>query len=279
MKPSSSCDLHIHSCYSDGAMTPADIVRTAADAGISAISVSDHDTAAGQAEAETAGAALSVEIVTGIEFSVREGELDIHILAYCVDLSNVRLRSVLGDLERGRADRAGRIAERLQSLGIDVTFEEIMDDAGAGTVGRPHVARILMRKGIVGGFQEAFDRFLGYGAPCYVPKRVLPLEEVISVIRGAGGVAVWAHPGANIRKRKVCDRILGSGVEGIEIWHPNHTPDIVRLATGEARMRGLVMTGGSDYHFDEARKVSIGEIQVPYDAVVALRKAASGLSA
>ncbi len=279
MNSISSCDLHIHSYYSDGAMSPEAIVRVAADAGLSAVSIADHDTVAGQPEAIGAGDALGVDIVTGIEFSVKENDLDIHILGYCVGLEDERLSSVLDDLERGRAERAEKIAEKFQDLGLPVTLEEIMDDAGAGTVGRPHVARVLMRKEIVTGFQEAFDRFLGYGAPCYVPKKVLSLEDVISVIKGAGGVAVWAHPGANIRKKKLRDRILGCGVEGIEAWHPNHTEEISRLAVKEAERRGLVCTGGSDYHFDEAMKASIGEIEVPYDSVRELRRIASGLSA
>jgi predicted metal-dependent phosphoesterase TrpH len=279
MNSISSCDLHIHSYYSDGAMSPEAIVRVAADTGLSAISIADHDTAAGQPEAIGAGDTLGVDIVTGIEFSVKENDLDIHILGYCVGLEDERLPSVLDDLERGRAERAEKIAEKLQDLGLPVTLEEIMEDAGAGTVGRPHVARVLMRKEIVTGFQEAFDRFLGYGASCYVPKRVLSLEDVVSVIKGAGGVAVWAHPGANIRKKKLRDRILGCGVEGIEAWHPNHTEEISRLAVKEAERRGLVCTGGSDYHFDEAMKASIGEIEVPYGSVRELRRLASGLSA
>ncbi len=279
MNSISSCDLHIHSCYSDGVMTPAAIVRTAADAGLAALSIADHDTAAGQAEAIEAGRALGVEIVTGIEFSVKEEELDIHILGYCVGLSDTRLSAALEDLERGRAARAEKIAAKFHDLGLPVTFEEIMADAGAGTVGRPHVARVLLRKGIVEEFQEAFDRFLGYGAACYVPKKVLPLEDVISIVKGSGGVTVWAHPGVNIRKKRLRDRIFGSGVEGVEAWHPNHTEEISRLAVREAERRGLVCTGGSDYHFDEAKKVGIGEILVPYDSVTALRSRASGLSA
>ncbi len=279
MNPISSCDLHIHSYYSDGAMSPVDIVRTGAEAGLSAISITDHDTVAGQVEAIEAGVVFGIEIVTGIEFSVMEEERDIHILGYCFDLSCGRLSAVLEDLERSRTERAERIADKLQDLGLPVTFDEIMADAGAGTVGRPHVARILLRKGIVAEFQEAFDKFLGYGASCYVPKKVLSLEDVVSIIRESGGVAVWAHPGANIRKRALVDRIFGCGVEGIEAWHPNHTGEITRLAVSEAGRYGLVCTGGSDYHFDEARKAGIGVIDVPYGSVTALRSLASGLSA
>lgn len=274
-----SCDLHIHSYYSDGAMSPAAIVRTAADTGLSAVSITDHDTAAGQAEAIEAGGVLGVEIVPGIEFSVMEEKLDIHILGYCFDISDERLSAVLEDLERGRIERAERIAGKLQDLGVPVTFDEIMADAGVGTVGRPHVARVLLKKGIIAEFQEAFDRFLGYSASCYVPKKVLSLEDVVSVIKGSGGVAVWAHPGANIRKRRLCDRIFGSGVEGIESRHPNHSEEITRLAVREAGRRGLVCTGGSDYHFEEARKARIGEIPVPCDSVKELQRLASGLSA
>lgn len=279
MDPISSCDLHIHSYYSDGAMSPTGIVRAGSEAGLSAISISDHDTVAGQAEAIEAGGAFGIEIITGIEFSVMEKDLDIHILGYCFDLNDAMLSSVLEDLERGRIERAEKIADKLRELSVPVTFDEIMADAGAGTVGRPHVARILLRKGIVAEFQEAFDRFLGYRASCYVPKKVLPLEDVVSIIKESGGVAVWAHPGAYIRKHALVDRIVGCGVEGIEAFHPNHTAEITRLALRETERRGLVYTGGSDYHFDEAKKAGIGEIDVPYDSVTALRTLASGLSA
>jgi len=203
----------------------------------------------------------------------------INILSYCFDPGAERLISVLEDLERGREVRASKIADMLRDTGVSVTFEEIREDAGSGTIGRPHIARVLLNKGVVSGFQEAFDRFIGYGAPCYVPKKVLSLEEVVSLIKEAGGVAVWAHPGAHIRKRGLVARILGSGVEGIEAWHPNHSDEIIRLIKAEAGRRGLVMTGGSDYHFDEAMKVEIGGIEVPYDSVAALKRLSSGLSA
>jgi hypothetical protein len=260
-------------------MSPAGIVRSAAAAGLRAVSISDHDTAAGQAEAIEAGEAEGVEVLTGIEFSVREEGLDIHILGYCFDLGDAGLLTALESLERGRADRAVRIARKLREAGLSISSEEIMEEAGRGTVGRPHIAMLLMRRGVVDDFQEAFDRFLGYGAPCYVPKQVLTLESVIALIEGAGGVAVWAHPGANIRKRRVRERILGSGIKGIEAWHPNHSEDITRLVVRESERRGLVLTGGSDYHFDEAMKASIGGIDVPYSAVEGLRRLAAGLSA
>ncbi len=274
----SSCDLHIHSHYSDGVLSPVAIVRAAADAGLSAISITDHDNAAAQDEALREGETLGVEVLTGIEFSVKEEGLDIHILGYCFDPSDERLTGVLADLERSRLERAEMISGKLRALGLPVTMEEISGEAGGGTVGRPHFARVMMRKGLVSGFQEAFDRYIGYGAPCYVPKKVLSLDEVVALIGGAGGVAVWAHPGANIGRRRLGDMIFGAGVVGVEAWHPNHTDRITGLVIAEARKRGLILTGGSDYHFDEAQKASIGEIRVPYESVLALRRLARGVS-
>jgi predicted metal-dependent phosphoesterase TrpH len=278
MESNSSCDLHIHSSYSDGALPPAAIVRCAADGGLSAVSITDHDTSDGQEEAVEAGRLLGIEVVTGIEFSVNEMDLDIHILGYCFDPVYEGLAAAVVNLEKGRIERAGRIAAKLSDLGIEISLEEIIEDAGDGTIGRPHIARILLRRGVVSRFQEAFDRFLGYRAPCYVPKTVLELEEVISIIEEAGGVAVWAHPGLNMRNRALLKRIIGCGVKGIEAWHPNHDPAITKLIVRETGRLGLVATGGSDYHFSEAEKVAIGEIEVPYDSVIALRRLAGGVS-
>lgn len=276
MKTRQTCDLHIHSRYSDGVLDPAAIVRAAAAAGLGAVSVTDHDTAAGQHEALGAAREASIEVLTGIELSIEEGALDLHILGYCFDPREGTLLRRLAELERARMERIAEMVGLLGREGVTLSLDDVLAEAGDGTVGRPHVAKILLRRGLTGTFQEAFERWIGYGAPCYVPKVVLELEEVVSLIRGAGGVAVWAHPGGAVRDADLLRRIVGSGVRGLEAWHPNHSEGITALLIDEARRLDLLCTGGSDYHFDEAMKSRIGGIAVPYESAMRIRAEARG---
>lgn len=277
MKTRPICDLHTHSRYSDGALDPGAIVRAAAAAGCSAVSVTDHDTAAGQDEALDAAIEGSIEVLTGIELSIEEDDLDLHILGYCFDHRSEVLLGRLSTLERKRLDRVGDMVGLLRKVGVDLTLDEVLAEAGEGTVGRPHVAKVLLRRGLTGSFQEAFERWIGYGGPCYVPKVVLDLEEVVDLIRGAGGVAVWAHPGGAVRDGALLRRIVSAGVRGLEAWHPNHGETVTAFIIEEARRLGLLCTGGSDYHFSEAMKSPIGGLPVPYEAAARIRSEAGDI--
>jgi 3',5'-nucleoside bisphosphate phosphatase len=269
------CDLHLHSTYSDGTMSPEELVSYSHAIGLSAVSITDHDTVNGQAEALGAGARLGIDVVTGIEFSIEEDGSSVHVLGYCVDHRNPALRASLEELAASRVTRAEAIVRKLEERGISISFDEVIAEAGAGSVGRPHIARVLRRRGHVSSVSEAFARFIADGAPCHVPKKVLPRGEVIRLVAEAGGVAVWAHPGWNIRKADLVERLVASGVRGIEAWHPNHTERMQREILELARSRGLVCTGGSDFHFVELMEADIGEITAPYESVAALRNAAA----
>jgi predicted metal-dependent phosphoesterase TrpH len=268
------CDLHLHSHFSDGNLSPAELVRRAKSAGLSAVSITDHDTLLGQAEALEAGERYGVEVLTGIEFSITEDNVNLHILGYCFDPNDRILIESLGELSSARIDRARLIVSKLAERGIDVPFDGIMRDAGDGTVGRPHIAKAMLRNGFVGTIHEAFYRYLGDSSPCYVPKTVFPRQRVVDLISGAGGVAVWAHPGSNIRRKALLDLVCETGVAGLEVWHPNHSTNIERDIRAAAAQRGLIQTGGSDFHFREAMQADIGEVTCPYDAVRALKLAA-----
>lgn len=276
MKTRQTCDLHIHSRYSDGTLDPSRIVHAAAEAGLSAVSVTDHDTAAGQEEALAASRSVPVEVLTGIELSIEEDGLDLHILGYCFDHRDEDLLRRLALLERKRSERIAEMVDLLGKAGVELTLGEVLAEAGEGTVGRPHVAKVLLRRGVIRHFQEAFERWIGNGGPCYVPKVVLDLEEVVALLRRAGGVPVWAHPGTAIRDGALLGRIVSAGVRGLEAWHPNHSESVTALAIEEARRHGLVVTGGSDYHFDEAMKSPIGGVAVPYESVARIRAEAWG---
>ena len=268
------CDLHIHSYYSDGTLSPAELVRRADSMGLGACSITDHDSIEGQREALREGERLGIEVLEGVEFSVSLEEQDIHILGYLVDTENEELERQLAYLGEARLARAGEIVGRLANEGLVIPLDEVVELSGKGTVGRPHIAQVLVRRGLVGGFQAAFGRYIGEGRPCYVPKTVLPLNRVVELIRDSGGVAVWAHPGDRIGDLKLLDRITGAGVAGLEAYHPNHDPATTWEIETVARKRGLVATGGSDYHFLEAKQIDVGGVTAPYAAVRALRAAA-----
>ncbi|MFA4947183.1 MAG: PHP domain-containing protein [Candidatus Krumholzibacteriia bacterium] len=276
MEPQTApCDLHLHSTYSDGTMPPEELVSYAHAIGLSAVSITDHDTVNAQAEALDAGRRCGIDVVTGIEFSIEEGGSSIHILGYCFDHENRALVASLEELARSRVTRAEEIVRRLEERGVSLPFEEVLAEAGRGCVGRPHIARVLKRRGHVSSVSEAFARYISDSAPCHVPKKVLPRTEVIRLISQAGGVAVWAHPGWNIRRTDLVERLIASGVRGVEVWHPNHTERMRKDILELARERGLVCTGGSDFHFIELIEADIGEVTAPCESVSALRKAAA----
>lgn len=267
------CDLHIHSHYSDGTLPPSELVRMAHELGLGACSITDHDSIEGQGEALREGLRLGIEILEGVEFSVRIDDQDIHILGYLIDLDDERLGEQISMLGEARLERAEEIVKRLADSGLEISFDEVLGLSGKGTVGRPHIAKVLVTNGLVGSFQAAFGRYIGEGKPCYVPKTVLPLDRVVTLIRNAGGVAVWAHPGDRIHDRTVLGEILEAGVMGLEAFHPNHDPSLERDIENVAREHGLISTGGSDYHFFEAKQIDVGGVTVPYSAVLELRAA------
>ncbi len=276
MEPQTApCDLHLHSTYSDGTMSPEEIVSYAQAVGLSAVSITDHDTIDSQAEALDAGKRCGIDVVTGIEFSIEEDGSSVHILGYCFDHENQALAASLRELAGSRVTRAERIVSRLEERGISIPFEEVLAEAGGGSVGRPHIARVLKRRGHVSSVAEAFTRYISDSAPCNVPKEVLSRGEVVRLISGAGGVAVWAHPGWNIRKTDLAERLIASGVRGVEVWHPNHTERMRKDILDLARERGLVCTGGSDFHFIELIEADIGEITAPRESVSDLRRVAA----
>lgn len=274
-KPASICDLHIHSVHSDGKLTPAEIVARCVERGLCALSITDHDTVKGQMEAIEAGGANFIEVLSGIEFSAREGEMEVHILGYLFDPLDPGIESNLQWLRSMRRQRVEEILAKLKALGVDVSYSEIPGREKSDSIGRPHVARALMEMGIVASFQEAFNRFIGYGRKAYVPNMVLPMDRIVKLIVDAGGVAVWAHPGQNIRRTGLLEKLISHGIEGVEVWHPNHDGALEEEILETARQRGLVPTGGSDFHFAESMKVDIGGKGSPCDTVDRLKELSS----
>ncbi|MBN2185442.1 MAG: PHP domain-containing protein [Candidatus Krumholzibacteriota bacterium] len=270
--PQSLCDLHIHSYYSDGALSPGELVRKSEEAGLSAISITDHDTVDGLSDALESAESSCIEMITGVEFNIREAGKDVHLLGYLFDHRDKKLVDLLNSLKEARKARAESIVSKLACAGISIDMEEVRSLSGRGTVGRLHIARVLLEKGYVDDIQEGFSKYIGEGRPAFVPRIILKAADTVSLIRSAGGVAVWAHPGALIRNRGLVKTMVDSGISGIETVHPNHNSEIVEKIRSVAQEKGLVTTGGSDYHFDEAMKAAIGEMGTTYQAVIDLRK-------
>ena len=245
-------DLHTHSSYSDGSLSPRQLVQLAKKRGLRAIALTDHDTVGGVEEALIAGKELGVEVVPGVEISAQHPPGTMHILGYYINASNGRLLEALKKLQQARAARNPKIIERLQALGLEISTTEVLD-LSAGQVGRPHIARALVNKGYVSSIEQAFSLYLKKGAVAYVEKFRFPPKETIAMIRGAGGIAVLAHPFTlGMAKPEELFQLLGElgemGLEGVEVYYPDHTAEIAVLYEDVAKRLGLVCTGGSDFH-------------------------------
>ncbi|PID77339.1 MAG: phosphoesterase [Deltaproteobacteria bacterium] len=249
-----SIDLHIHSTCSDGTMTPVELVQLAGRSGLTAISITDHDTMAGVPEAVAAGSKCGVEVISGIEISALFDGKSIHILGYFQNPDDPQLNEKLAKIQSGRAGRNLKIIKKLQESGIDITDEEVAELAGSGQTGRPHVGMVLVKKKVVKDLPQAFDQYLACGRPAYVQRFIYPAEEAVAHLGAAGGLAVLAHPVQIDRSLKsipsLLERLIPYGLQGIETYYPTHTARMKKQLKEYAREYNLVLTGGSDFHGD-----------------------------
>lgn len=264
-------DLHAHTTFSDGLLSPEALVARAIDKHLAALAVTDHDTVEAVPRARAAAGA-AIELVPGIEMSTSFEGADLHILGFYVDPDHPPLRERLARFQNDRRERALAIVERLRALGAPVELETVLELAGPGVIGRPHVAAALIRAGLATNFDDAFDRFLGTQAPAYVPRPAFRPDEAIALIHDADGVSVLAHPGAQMPDG-VIERLRASGLRGIEVWHPQHGSATVRRYRALAERLGMLMTGGSDFH-GEHRSLDLGELPVPFSVLDSLKQAA-----
>lgn len=263
-------DLHLHTSCSDGTHAPAEVVSLARQARLSAISITDHDTISGLAPAAGIAREAGIELIPGVELSATHGHSDIHILGYFVDPTTPGLEEELKLLRDGRLERARRMIELLAGIGAPIPFERVIEIAGAAPIGRPHIAAALVKDGHVGNIDEAFEKFIGYHAPAYVPKRTLEPAGAIDLVRSVGGVPVLAHPGT-LRRDELIPELKDQGLLGIEVWHPKHDPTRVRHYRAMAKSLGLVVTGGSDFHGGGRGESTVGEEPVPDSVLPAIR--------
>jgi predicted metal-dependent phosphoesterase TrpH len=269
-------DLHLHTTASDGVLTPSEIVRYAKAKGLQAIAITDHDTIEGCEEGLAEGDRIVFEVIPGIEISAEHSPGSMHVLGFFLDIHHPLLNERLKFLQKARAERNPRIVEKLNGLGMDITFEEVLKASGGGQVGRPHFANVLLEKKYVKSFQEAFDRFLKKGAPAYVDKFRFTSKEALHFINEAKGVAVLAHPntlGMNgyAELEKLVLRLVEEGLKGIEVYYPEHSVSETAQYKSLAERCGLLATGGTDYHGMEKNQLDIGvgrgEMKLPYSIV------------
>ena len=278
----SRLDLHLHTTFSDGSRTPTDVLTLAGKAQVSALAITDHDTVAGLPEAIAAGRSLGIEVIPGIELSSRWGQMELHILGYFLDWNDRELQRELTRFQDARHVRNPRIIEKLNALGIDLTYEEVRSLAGNDSVGRPHIARVLIEKGYVTSAKEAFDRYLADGAAAYVPRELPEPAEAMAVIRAARGIPVLAHPSWLDRSEgiyKICEQLKAVGLAGIEVHYSSHRPEQTAAYLEVARRLDLLVTGGSDFHGVTKPEVEVGigrgQLKVPEALLEPLRKAAT----
>lgn len=261
-------DLHTHTTASDGACSPEDLAARAAAAGVTVLAVTDHDTLAGCAPAATACASRGIAFVCGIEITaVAEGG-DVHVLGYGVDADSGPLRAFLARQRELRIDRVREMLQRLSGLGIRLDADAILAPGLADTekaVGRPWIARALVERGYVASTGEAFDRWLGRGCPGFVPRTGATPEDVFARVHDAGGLASLAHP-ILVNRDEWIPRFAESGLDALEVFHPDHIPDGTSRYLGLATRLGLLVTGGSDYHGNAAHGGStLGQVSLPLE--------------
>jgi predicted metal-dependent phosphoesterase TrpH len=275
----SSVDLHCHSTASDGLLTPAGLVTYASERGVSTIGLTDHDSTNGVASAMAIGAELGVSVIPGVELSSEIEGLQAHILGYFIDPTSTSLQREFEWMNRSRRERVGRIVQNLVAAGIPIDLETVMAEAGDGTVGRPHVARVLVANGYAESVSDAFARYLTRGKPGYAISEKITPEGAIQSINRAGGVAVLAHPWSTKDPQGAVKRLAPAGLSGLECYYGEYsTPvrdDLARLA----KEYGLIPTGGSDFHGPGVKSVDLGGVVVPPESVDALRAAAESIRA
>lgn len=273
-------DLHTHSLHSDGAQTPTDVVKTAAAAGLSAIALSDHDCIEGVQEAMDAGNRLGVEVIPAVELSA-QSDTELHILGYFIDIHNKRLQDTMKYALQVRDERQEETCRKLREQGFDITMEEARAEAhGNPVLCRAHFAQIMVRKGYAESVKDAFNRFLSVGCYAYSNRQALTGPEAVSVIREAGGIAVAAHlhlikmPDDELRE--YLKSLIPYGLDGVEGYYTDYTPDMETRYRAMAEELGLVISGGTDYHGANKPHIAIGKgrgnLAIPYSVLDGLRQ-------
>ncbi|MCS7184518.1 MAG: PHP domain-containing protein [bacterium] len=259
-------DLHLHTNHSDGVYSVSEVLKKATEAGIGVISITDHDILTAYKEIDN----TNLEVIPGVELSANENGKEVHLLGYFVDINNEYLNEKLYYFRKGRVLRAKQIIMKLKSIGIDVDI----DFSKHPSICRPHIARAMLEKGYVKSFKEAFEKFLSEGGPAYVPKNFFNIKETVKIVKAAKGICAIAHPYFGGPKRISGFRSLKEiGVDGIEVFHPEHPSEYTRRLWRIAKEVGFFITGGSDFHNEnEHRSERVGIIKIEYEYIENMKR-------
>ena len=274
-------DLHLHTTYSDGTLTPAQLVRKCAEGGLRVIAVTDHDSTEGVAEAQQAALAFSgLRVIPGIELSTDVPGSEIHVLGYFIDLADAALQQTLESFRRGREERGLLMVERLAELGVAVSWERVRELSDGGAIGRPHIAQAMVEAGYVQYPKDAFDQYLGRNGLAYVERPKLSPADAVRILRDNGALPVMAHPTYSVSKTGMGEvesladtlsELKSAGLVGMEVYYKDYTPDQVSRLKALADSLGLVPCGGSDYHASgNPDEPEPGDVGPPIESVQAL---------
>ena len=269
-------DLHVHTSYSDSTFSPEEVVSCAKEKGLSAIAICDHDSVDGIGPCEALASKVNIEIIPSIEISAEKVDAEIHILGYFIDWKQEWFAQKLKEIQKSRVERVYKILDKLKTFNIIINPEEVFKLAGNNaSVGRLHIAQVMIHSGAVKNMREVFDKYIGFLKPCYVPYTKFSPEEAIQIILKAGGVPVLAHP-LLMGHDEYIEEFVSYGLKGLEVYHTDHKPHVSKHYEEMARRLNLVMTGGSDCHGLGKGRVLMGIVRVPYELVEKL-KAEAGL--
>lgn len=266
-----SVDLHVHSTASDGTLTSGECIHKAISLGLDAISITDHDTVDGIDEAlGVAKLYPSFTFIPGIEISSEYDKKEVHILGYFIDHNNQQLKNFLKEMKFQRENRIKQIINKLNNIGIAIKYNQLQRNVFNGTIGRPHIANLLVQLGYSESIQQAFDKYLLEGRPCYVSRSKVTSLQAANIIRNANGLPVLAHPSISFTKKEHIIDILKTGFIGVEVEYPNTSIEFKEWLYNLADKMNLIATGGSDYH-GEFKEVQLGDSAVSIDILQKLK--------
>ncbi len=270
----SKVDLHLHTTASDGGLSPAELVREAKAHGVECMAVTDHDSTDGIEAALVEGERVGVQVIPGIEMSTDIPRAEVHVLGYFLDYEDQEFQRILQQLREGRRDRAEKMVAKLAGMGVVIPWERVLEVAGSGSVGRPHVAQVMVEMGYVSSMVEAFANYIGRNAPAYVERYKLTPVEAVGLIRQVGGLPVLAHPAEVVMLHQLLPDLMVAGLVGLECYYGEYSPEAVEGLVALADEHGLIPTGGTDFHRFDATAHGPrfpGDAWVPWESVRRLR--------
>ncbi|MFH0772311.1 MAG: PHP domain-containing protein [Candidatus Omnitrophota bacterium] len=272
-----STDLHVHTCFSDGTFSPEEVVDKAIQLNLSCVALTDHDCVDGVRPAIKAARGTGLEIIAGVEMTAQEKGVEVHILGFFVDLEDSAFLERLKLIREYRVNRIYKMVDKLKKYNVDVDPEEVLKVSGPGSVGRVHLAAVLEKRGYAVSIKEAFQRYIGDKGPCYVSHPDVSAKEAIAELKRIGAVTVFAHPHLMGRDEFI-PAFIEYGLDGLEVYHSEHSPAVSRRYLEIAETRKLLVTGGSDCHGLNKGEVLMGTVRVSYELVERLRECATRMN-